>query len=309
LGGIAPSGGAGDSITRWMDGHGGPHLASLTSKRNVLLLHDGELADIRGLLGQLGSPPWETLDGEVPSSWDLALATPRHLVELSSLGGRKSSLHRIAVVEHDSRTLRALVQRCGIDQLVRRPVHPTALRLLLKHAIYGGRARCRPRIAVGAPVHMRVGLKRAEGILADLSLDGCRVLTEVAVPQDQRLMIAPPREGGGRGWFLCGQAVREIEEPDFSGTSVGVRFQWLLPGSRKRLERMVEFYQRGPATLSVPVRSPLVDTPAVRHGVSGLEAVGATGVQAEILLTEVVEEAGANAALAKRIARASREES
>ena len=247
-------------------------MSSPTLTRNVLLLHDGELADIRELLGKLRMPFSETLVGEVPATWDLAIATPRYLNQFPSSRGRKRKLRRVAVIEQDSKTLRALVRRCGADLLVRRPVHPTALRLLIKHAIYRGRRGARPRIAVGAPVDLRVGLKSTQAILADLSLEGCRLLAKEAIPLRQRIMIATPRESGGG--YVCGQVVREIQEPDHAETSVGVRFQWLIPGSRKRLAQVFDFYAAGPARLGVP----LPDFHAVIPGAGD-----------EILLTEVIE--------------------
>jgi len=252
-------------------------LSSASPNRNVLLLHDGELADVKALLSELGAPFRETLRGEPPPSWDLAIATPRYLNQLPSSRGRKRKLRRVAVIEQDSKTLRTLVRRCGADLLVRRPVHPTALRLLIKHAIYRGRRGARPRIAVGAPVDLRVGLKSTQAILADLSLDGCRLLTEEPISLRQRLMIATPRDGGGKRGYICGQVVREIQEPDHAGNSVGVRFQWLIPGSRKRLARVFDFYATGPARLGAPVPH------------FGDAAIPQRGAGDEILLTEVIE--------------------
>jgi hypothetical protein len=254
---------------------GGRILSSVTPDRNVLLLHDGELADIRALLGEVGTPFRETLCGEAPRSWDLAISTPRYLNQLPSGRGRKRKLRRVAVIEQDSNTLRALVRRCGADLLVRRPVHPTALRLLIKHAIYRGRRGARPRIAVGAPVDLRVGLRSTQAILADLSLEGCRLLTKEPIPLRQRLMIAAPRDSGGG--YICGQIVREIQEPDHAGNSVGVRFQWLIPGSRKRLANVFDFYAGGPARLGDPL-------PRFRDAV-----IPGTSAGDEILLTDVIE--------------------
>ena len=43
---------------------------------------------------------------------------------------------KIAVVTEDSNTLRSMLRRIGFDLLVRRPVHPYALKLLLARALY-----------------------------------------------------------------------------------------------------------------------------------------------------------------------------
>lgn len=69
------------------------------------------------------------------------------------------------------------------------------------------------------------------------------------------LIIAAPGWEDGRPWFLYGQVVREVQEPDHPGTSVGVRFQWLVPENKKRLEGLFKAYQRGPATFTGPLPS------------------------------------------------------
>jgi len=224
-------------------------LSFLGSERNVLLLHDGELADLRSVLQGLGTPCWEKLTGEAPSEWDLAIATPRHLPAIASLPGAPRD-RRMAIVDHDSRTLRALVRRCGIRVVVRRPVHPTALRLLLLHALYRGRERRRPRVAVGAPVSFRLGLKRCEGIVADLSLEGCRLLTEIPLALGNRVLLSPPRpDAAAKSPKVLGRVIRICDEPDYAGHSVAVQFQWLTKGMKKRIAELIRVYEGGPAAL------------------------------------------------------------
>jgi len=91
-------------------------------------------------------------------------------------------------------------------------------------------------------------------------------------------MIAAPGVDSEQPWFLYGQVVREVQEPDHSGASVGVRFQWLLPDNKKRLEEIFGFYRRGPATLAAPLPS-----------IPATAAVDRDPAE-EILLTEVVED-------------------
>jgi hypothetical protein len=91
-------------------------------------------------------------------------------------------------------------------------------------------------------------------------------------------MIAAPGLEEGRPWFLYGEVVREVREPDHLGTSVGVRFRWPVPENRERLEALFQVYQRGPATFPAP-----------------LPSIAAPGAQSrdptkELLLTEVVED-------------------
>ncbi len=213
----------------------------------MLLLHDGELADVRAVLRNLGAACWEKLDSDAPERWDLAIGTPRHLPAIASLRGVPRS-HRMAIVDHDSRTLRSLVRRSGIRIVVRRPVHPTALRLLLLHSLYRGRERRRPRVAVGAPVRFRLGLKSHEATLADLSLEGCRLLTKAPLTSGNQILLSPPRSSG-KGWLLWGRVIRIQREPDYDGASVAVQFRWLTRGAKKRLAELLRVYETGPASL------------------------------------------------------------
>ena len=65
----------------------------------------------------------------------------------------RSSTLRIAILDGESRTVCALLRRSSFEMIVRRPVHPAALRLLLLHALYRGPEKRRtPRVSVGAPV-------------------------------------------------------------------------------------------------------------------------------------------------------------
>lgn len=244
----------------------------------MLLLHDGELADVRAVLDQVGTVSWETLEGATPASWDLGFATPRHLHRLASVRGWTPHGARVAVAERDSRTLQVLVDHCEVDRVVRRPVHPTALRLLIHHAVHPDRVRSHPRVAVGVSIDVYVDLHYLRGVLADLSLDGCRLLTEEPLPRGKRLMIAAPGLEEGRPWFLYGQVVREVQEPDHLGTSVGVRFRWPVPENRKRLEALFQVYRRGPATLAATL--PSIAAPAAQS----------RDPAEEILLTEVVQD-------------------
>lgn len=224
-------------------------LSFLASERNVLLLHDGELADLRSVLQSLGTSCSEKLTTEAPPEWDLAIATPRHLPAIASLPGAPRD-RRMAIVDHDSRTLRAMVRRCGVRVVVRRPVHPTALRLLLLHSLYRGRERRRPRVAVGAPVSFRLGLKRCEGIIADLSLEGCRLLTETPLELGNRVLLSPPRpESAAKSPKVVGRVIRLCDEPDYDGHSVAVQFQWLTKGMKKRIAELIQVYEGGPAVL------------------------------------------------------------
>jgi hypothetical protein len=220
----------------------------------TLLVHDGELADIRELLGEL-CPDFVERRGELKAEdhetpWHLVVATPRWMLKMPGQSG-KSSRKQIAICDQDSRTLRNSLHRAGINMMVRRPVHPAALRALLLHALYSGPEKRRVgRVSVGAPVRFRKGWRQHPAILADLSLGGCRVLTDRSVDRGKIITLSIPPEVTGRKALTlkayalcCGPA-----EGEPNGT-LAITMRFASP-SRKTLEAVksiVQFHAAGPA--------------------------------------------------------------
>jgi len=219
-----------------------------------LLLHDGELADICTLMGQLGLEFTERRGSPKPEDevrgWDLVVSTPRRLLELE-VGVAGPEPVRIAILDKDSNTLRAMLQRAGINLIVRRPVHPVALRLLLLHSLYRGPEKRRAlRVSVGAPVRYRAGLRRRSGIMADLSLTGCRLLSTHPVERGLCLKLSIPAELAGRkGFRLTGTVVRTGGSELPGVTSSAIAFRKLPPKVRDRLRSTVAAHITGPAML------------------------------------------------------------
>jgi len=219
-----------------------------------LLLHDGELADICALMGQLGLEFTERRGSPQPEdevrSWDLIVSTPRRLLELE-VGATGSQPVRIAILDKDSNTLRAMLQRAGINLLVRRPVHPAALRLLLLHSLYRGPEKRRAlRVSIGAPVRYRAGLRRRSGIMADLSLSGCRLLSTHPVDRGQSLNLSIPAElAGGKAFRLTGTVLRSGDS-EFPGvTASAIAFGKVPVKVKDRLRSTVAAHITGPAVL------------------------------------------------------------
>ena len=111
----------------------------------ALLVHDGELADVRALLTSLKLPCTERRAGLPPSDLErtggLVVTTPQRASLLRFAGRERPTC--IVVCDRDSRTLRNSLRRAGIALMVRRPVHPAALRALVLHALYRGPERRR----------------------------------------------------------------------------------------------------------------------------------------------------------------------
>jgi hypothetical protein len=244
----------------------------LEQRPAVLLLHDGELSELRRVVAGLDVELHERLGAPTgpdrARSWDLVLGTPRRLIELDGGSGRPAS--RIAALAGDSRTARAMLARAGVRLLVRLPVHPAALRLLVLHSVYRGPERRRtPRAGVGAPVRIRSGLRRRQAILVDLSVRGCRLLTTDPLAEGRRLSLAIPAElAGGRPLSLQGVVARVAQaEPRMPGVQAAVVFfEDVSARDARRLAEVVALHAQTPAVCPPGPDVPLADPAAWPDG-------------------------------------------
>jgi hypothetical protein len=160
----------------------------------------------------------------------------------------------IAVADDDTHTLTAQMRRLGFQYLVSRPVHPQALRLLLRQALYrGGERRRAARHAFGCEVEWRSGIWRRPGTLAEISSAGCRLLSRLAVELGAAARITiPAADASGRRLTLRGHVVRRertCAETDDERVALGVAFDTLSAGVRRRLELLLQKRGMGPAML------------------------------------------------------------
>ena len=108
---------------------------------------------------------------------------------------------QIAILSHDARTLRSSLRRTGTTLMVRRPVHPAALRALVLHSLYRGPEKRRSaRVNVGAPVRLKLGWRHRNAIL-DRSL-GERLPADDAIARSSAASRSgsrfPAEVAGGR---------------------------------------------------------------------------------------------------------------
>lgn len=225
------------------------------STPKILLLHEGELDDVRNMLEGLGLAFVERQGTATPEDlceqWGLIIAGQK---QLGIFKGRDKSqkTRRIAVIESDSRTLRARLQRLGVDYIVARPVHEAAMRLLVLHCVYRGPERRRlSRVSVGARVQVRSGLIKREAILADISLHGCRLICDKPVKPGTKFKLYFPAEmGGGKSFALPTRTLRSARSGDpLGGHAVAGAFFGLKPAQGQRLRKVFESYKNGPARL------------------------------------------------------------
>jgi hypothetical protein len=229
----------------------------------LLVSHDGELADICRLLGELGCPFTERRGPLAPTdagrAWDLVVATPARVQRLEPLLARRET-RCIAVAEGSGSkgaTLRLF--RAGVDLVIRRPVHPATLRLVLIHALYEGPERRRDaRVGVGLPVRYRTGWLPRRGLLQELSLRGAGLLLPRRLQPGRPVTVSIPGESGPLD--LAGEVVRCRPEREFPGSwLVGVAFERAPGAASAGLRQLLRRYSVGPGVLPgslAPAREP-----------------------------------------------------
>jgi hypothetical protein len=225
----------------------------------VLLLDDGELDDVQECLEEMGVAFGRVRGGAIvrntPPPERLLVSTPRRIdaVRLPPAGSEEAKrLVRIVVVNEDSTTLRDHLRRIGFDFLVRRPVHPEALRLLLLRSLYAGEERRgEQRVAMGIGVSFRTGLLPRHATMVDLSSRGCRLLSSYALEPGRRVSVQLP-DGASAPLVVRGQVIRiSLDEhlgPD-GPYSAAVAFEALPDEARARLAHVLARRATGPATL------------------------------------------------------------
>lgn len=227
---------------------------------DILLLDDGELDDVQQMLEELGLSFGRVRGGAIvsdtPPPTSLLISTPRRISAIRGSGGlaRGGPPVRIIVVNEDSPTLRARLRRLGFDYLVRRPVHPEALRLLVLHCLYTGEERrAAPRVPIGYEVSFRSGLLPRRSTLVDLSVSGCRLLSRYALEPGKRIKLEIPQAlGAAEPLSLRGRVLRNTPDERLGGEGLyvtAVAFEKLPSETRRELEWVLEEQAQGPPTM------------------------------------------------------------
>jgi len=245
----------------------------------ILLLHDGELRDVRALLDEVGVSLRERLGplrpAEARAAWRTVIATPKRLLDFKALpSGPRPTL--VSIADGCSNTLRAQMQRLRVDFMVDRPVHPTALRLLLLHVLYRGPERRKlDRISIGAPARIKVGLFSKPAILAEISPRGARIVSEHRLAPGTKLKLVIGRELTKSGALRLAATVARVIDAD-GQLETGLRFAEPSAKAAKALNRFLDLHRRGP----VQIRHHVPDTralpvPALRSSAAATGAVTA----------------------------------
>jgi hypothetical protein len=219
-----------------------------------LLIHDGELSDVRALLSSLQISFVERLGAESQAdrqiSWDLVIASAKRILDLQ-LPNSAAPPTQIAILAHDARTLRSSLRRTGTTLMVRRPVHPAALRALVVHSLYRGPEKRRSaRVNVGASVRVKVGWRPRPALLVDLSVSGCRLMTERPIEPGAPFRLLLPAELTGGKALSVEASVLECtssRDPSLGRFVTTASFAAINARLHAQLQFAVDLHVEGPA--------------------------------------------------------------
>ncbi len=242
---------------------------------DVLVCHDGELGDVCALLRELGRCFVERVGppplADLARPWELVVATPTRALRLGSALGQPEA-RSIVVAEPGTHAAGRRLHQLGVEWIVRRPVHRSALRLLLQYALYRGPERRRAqRVSVGLAVRYRAGWLPRRAVLREMSLRGASLIAPQRVPPGRR--IALHLAGEGRPLTLRGEVVR-TRVLGASEVELGIAFDPHPLSPLQELRRLVDRYARGPAVCEEP--GPAVRGPAPARAAEA-PAPGASG--------------------------------
>lgn len=214
----------------------------------VLVVDDGELEDVRDLLNGERIDFAHLRGSAVPNPLDppadLFITNARHANLASrwpNAGRPERRPLRVAIVDEDSKPLRRQLRELGFAYLVRRPIHPHALRLMLLRLLYRGEERrTEPRVPIGYEVQVRSRLRRRDAWLADLSRGGCSILADRPMNAGVSLSVVLPGnlDESAENLVLPGKVLRSTRLTRKTGSTyqVAVRFSALGIVERDRLE-------------------------------------------------------------------------
>jgi hypothetical protein len=228
----------------------------------VLLIDDGELDDVERMLAALGADAVRLRGGARERGWrqptHLLVVTGRRALDLGRpVAQEEGSFTKLAVFEDRSKTHRAQLEAMGFDSLIRRPVHPEALRLLLQQALHRHHDQRREiRLPIGCDVVWRAGWRRRRATLLEISGHGCSLRVDGAVDPGYRVSVEIPGDlMHADSLRMDGRVVRFRGSRPEAGPLVAVLsilFDEIAPELRRSLEALLERIAGGPPTLIAP---------------------------------------------------------
>jgi len=215
----------------------------------VLIVDDGDLADVRVLLDEM-EVSWleaRALGGpDIPDSVSLLITNSR--AALSKAGGRPEAALHVVVYDQVSRTLRKVLERSGCDLVLEKPFNEYTFRLVAEQALYAGPERRRgPRVVLSAEVKLQVGRRPRVAEVVQLSLRGCGLRTDQDVKVGRELKVTFPKElTGGTALEASGPALSvDATKDDPDQHNVSMAFRLMNGPSRRVVAKIMERHGAG----------------------------------------------------------------
>jgi hypothetical protein len=240
----------------------------MTEQPEILLLDDGELSGVAGVLDDMKLPYRRLrggeIDGSLPPPGDLLVTTARHIHVVrrgSPPHGRFGRPIRIIAVQEDSTAMRRMLREMNFHLLVRLPSQDSIWRLLIHRAIYqGDERRENRRVVVGNSVAVGGEVAARDVILVDISNRGCRLLsTEPLQPHSPITIDLPEKTTGGLPLTLTGRLIRCHEEQGEDGTTshiAAMLFEERMSESQQtQLGTLINRWSMGPGSIIQPGES------------------------------------------------------
>jgi hypothetical protein len=226
---------------------GEPLWAEDSLAPEAVVIDDGELDDVVRVLAELGvkterqSPnTGSILPSWIPPQQLLIVSAKRALTLRLPLNSTSQGFVSIAVADSYARMTCSTLSRLGYQFAISRPIHPLAMSMLFRQAIFpDDDRRVARREVLCCSMRWWYGWQRKRsGLIVDVSPGGCQLLVRGAVSRGTQIKIrVPGAVAGGRGFTLAGKVLRS--SPGNGGTTLGITFAPLSAKLQGRLQQVL----------------------------------------------------------------------
>ena len=224
----------------------------MTNQSSVLVLDDGELENVYQMLRQLGTDVARLKGADigrtVPAPRDLLISAGRRtLQEMPELVPSEDAPNLpvwVCVHNQDFLPLRERLCEMGVHYLLQNALdEQSRRRFLIQLLRKGAEQRGGLRLHLGGDIRYRNDTATQPGRLVELSLAGCRILTQESFdPGTPLTALLPPALGGGDELELTGTVLRAADHELHGGHdnyATVIQFDALDDAKRELLEGII----------------------------------------------------------------------
>jgi hypothetical protein len=189
--------------------------------------------------------------------------------------------------------------------IVRRPVHPAALRALVVHSLYRGPEKRRStRVNIGAPVRLKLGWRHRDALIVNLSVTGCRLITDRPLERGKAFRLQIPNDvSAGRALAVDARVVECLRssDPALGRFITSASFDGVDARLHAQLSAAVAAHVEGPAVCAGAPPIAVPASPAAEEAVApDLEQGGSASADA---LEESLDEEAAHVLMGRDLSR------